>query len=47
MEQLQQGYSDSTPRADSDDYKNRRALQLISICQISTQKYGSGRLDPF
>ena len=48
MEQQQQGFSDSTPKAaGSDDLKIGKqnmvnALQLIFIIQISTQKYESG-----
>ena len=43
MEQLHQGLSDSTPKAGSDRSTKSllSALQLISIRQISTQKYGS------
>ena len=45
MEQLQQGFIDSTPRAGSDKLQKNSnnllsALQLISISQISTLKYG-------
>ena len=52
MEQQQQGFSDSTPRAGSDRLQKSAksllsALQLMSISQISTQKYGSGHFDPF
>jgi len=52
MEQQQHGFSDSTPRAGSDKLQKsakslRSALQLMSISQISTQKYGSGHFDPF
>ena len=52
MEQQQQGFSDSTPRAGSDRLQKSTkslfsALQLMSICQINTQKYGSGHFDPF
>ena len=43
MEQQQQGFSDSTPRAGSDRLQKSAksllsALQLMSISQISTQK---------
>ena len=46
------GFSDSTPRAGSDRLQKSTksllsALQLMSICQISTQNYGSGHFDPF
>jgi len=52
MEQQQHGFSDSTPRAGSDRLQKSAksllsALQLMSISQISTQKYGSGHFDPF
>jgi len=51
MKQQQNGFSDSTPRAGSDRLQKRKkffnALQLMSISQISTQKYGSGHFDPF
>ena len=52
MEQLQNSFSDSTPRAGSDKLQQLaksllRALQLMSISQISTQKYGSGNFHPF
>ena len=52
MEQQQHGFSNSTPRADSDRLQKSAksfisALQLMSISQISTQKYGSGHFDPF
>ena len=47
IEQQQHGFSDSTPRAGSDRLQKSAksllsALQLMSINQISTQKYGSG-----
>ena len=47
------GFSDSTRGRVVTDYKNRQkgrllsALQLMSISQISTQKYESGHVDPF
>ena len=52
MVQQQQGFSDSTPRAGSYRLKKSAksflsALQLMSISQISTKKYGSGHLDLF
>jgi len=53
MEQLQQGFSDSTPqRAGSDRLQKSAksllsALQLIFISQISTQQYGSDNFYPF
>ena len=53
MEQLQQGFSDSTPMAGSDRLQNfgkdflLKALQLISTSRISAQKYGSGHFYPF
>ena len=54
MEQQQHGFSDSTPRAGSDRLQKSSkslliALQLMSISQISTQKYesGPGNFDPF
>ena len=48
MEQQQHGLRELTPRAGSDRLQKSaksllRALQLLSISQISTQKYGSGR----
>ena len=51
MEQQQYGFSDSTTGAGSDRLQNSAksllsALQLISISQISTQKYG-GRPENF
>ena len=50
MEQQQHGFSDSTPRAGSDRLQKSAsllcALQLMSISQISTQKYGSGHSEP-
>ena len=51
MEQQQHGFSDSTPRAGSDRLQKSAksllsALQLMSISQISTQKYGSGNSEP-
>ena len=45
MEQLHQGFSDSTPKASIDKSRPKGCLVLIS--QISTQKYGSGLFDPF
>ena len=42
MEQLHQGFRDSTQKKSL-----LSALQLISIRQNSTQKYGSGHFDPF
>ena len=52
MEQQQQGFSDSTPRAGSDRLQQSAksllsALQQMYISQISTQNYGSGHSDPF
>ena len=52
MEQQQHGFSDSKPKAGSDRLKKSAkslitALQLMSISQISTQKYGLGHFDPF
>ena len=52
MEQLQQCFSYSTPRADSDGLQKSAkslssALQLISINQISTQKYRPSHSDSF
>ena len=52
MEQQQHGFSDLTPRAGSDRLQKQAkslliTLQLMSISQISTQKYGSGHFDPF
>jgi hypothetical protein len=52
LEQHQHGFSDSTPRAGSDRLQKSAksllsALQLMSISQISTQKYGSGHFDQF
>ena len=53
MEQQQHGMSDLTPRAGSDRLlKSSKsllsALQLMFIlCQINTQKYGSGNFDTF
>ena len=52
MEQQQHGFSDSTPRADSDRLQKSAkgllsALQLMSISQISTHKYGLGHFDLF
>ena len=51
IEQQQHGFSDSTPRADSDRLQKSAksllcALQLMSISQISTQKYDSGHFNP-
>ena len=49
MEQQQQGFSDSTPRAGSDRLQKSSkfsALQLMSISHISTQKYGSDHSEP-
>ena len=52
MVQEQYGFSDSTPRSDRDRFlKSIKSLpsakQLMSISQISTQKYGTGNFDPF
>ena len=54
MDQQQHGFSDSTPRAGSDTERLQKlaksllsALQLMSISQISTQKYGSCHFNPF
>jgi len=52
MEQLRQVFSDLTPKAGSDrSQKSTKsvidALELLSISQISTQKYLSGHLDHF
>ena len=52
MEQLQKGFSDSTPKVGRDMiYKTAKSLlctlQLISISQVSSQKYESGHFDPF
>ena len=52
MEQQQHGFSDSTPRVGSDRLQKTAksllsALQLMSIYQISTQKYASGHFDLF
>jgi len=52
MEQLRQVFSDLTPKAGSDRSQKStksviNALELLSISQISTQKYLSGHLDPF
>ena len=52
MEQQQHGFSDSTPRAGSDILQKSTksllsALQLLSISQISTQKYWPGHFGPF
>jgi len=52
MEQQQHGFIDSTPRAGSNRlHKSAKslssALQLMSISQISTQKYGSDHFEPF
>ena len=52
MEQQQHGFNDSTPRAGIDRLQISTksmlsALQSISISPISTQKYGSGHLEPF
>ena len=51
MKQQQHGFSDSTPRAGSDRLQKSAksllsALQLMSISQVRTQKYGSGQFDP-
>ena len=51
MEQQQHGFSDSTPRAGGDRLRKSAksllsAFQLMSISQISTQKYESGHCDP-
>ena len=47
MEQQPHGFSDSTPRAGSDRLQKSaksllNVLQLMSLSQISTQKYGPG-----
>ena len=56
MEQEQHGFSDSTSRARGNDRLQKSAksllsalqfLQLMSIRQISTQKYGTGNFEPF
>ena len=52
MKQQQHGFSDSTPGSGSDRLPKSAksllsALQLMSISQISIQKYGSGNFDPF
>ena len=52
MEQQKHSFSDSTPRVGSDRLQKSSksllcALQIMSISQISTQKYGSGHFDPF
>ena len=52
IEQEQHGFSDSTPRAGSERLQKSTkslliALQLMSISQISNQKYGSGHFYPF
>ena len=52
MEQLQLGLSDSNPKVGSGRFKKSAkslmsTLQLITICQINTQKYWSGHFDPF
>ena len=52
MEQQQRGFSDSTPRPGRDRLQKSAksllsTLQLMSISQISTQKYGSVYFDPF
>ena len=52
MEQQQHGVSDSMPRAGRDRLQKSAksllsALQLMTISQISIQKYGSGHFDPF
>ena len=52
MEQQQHGFSESTPRAVSDRLQKSAksflsVLQLISISQTNTQKYGSGHFDIF
>ena len=52
MDQLQFNFGDPTPKAGSDGLKNSAkslimALQLISISQISTQKYLSALFDDF
>jgi len=52
MEQQQRSFSDSPQWAVSDRLQKLAksflsALQLMSISQIRTQKYGSGHFDPF
>jgi hypothetical protein len=52
MEQQQHGFSDSTPRLGSDRLKKLAksllsTLQLMSISQISTQKFGSVHFELF
>ena len=49
MEQLHKGFSDSPPKWQIKKSAKSllTALQLISISQISTQKYGSGHFEPF
>ena len=52
MEQQQQGFSDSTPRAGSDRLQKSAksllsALQLVPNSKINPQKYWSGHFDPF
>ena len=49
VKRLQQGFSDSTPKAGSERLQKsaKSALQLIFIGPISTQKYGSGHFNPF
>ena len=49
---MQKGFSVSTPRAGSDRIQKSAksllsSLELISISQTSTQKYGSGHFYPF
>ena len=52
MEQQQYSFSDSTPRTGSDRLQKSSksllsALQLMSISQISIQKYGSGHFNSY
>ena len=51
MEQQQHGFCDPTSRTGSDRLQKLAksllsVLQLMSISQIRTQKYGSGHFDP-
>ena len=52
MEQQQHGFNDLPPRVGSERLQKSAksfisALHLMSISQISTQKYESGHYDPF
>ena len=54
MERQQHSFSDSTPRAPVGSDRLLKSaktllsgLQLMSISQIDTQKYGSAHFDPF